>query len=153
MALVVVPQPPKWMVYHSHNLLGYSFNLSSPQSIFLKFNINSNVITTQFCTWHLTSLLTFHKFLWILMIQRHPCWPADIIHHDPQKSWGTWVLTLLVLTLEYSKRFRSIPWLLLPWLLTSPGHQQPWYWLCSINGSLSSTRKNFNYMYYLSVEK
>ena len=26
---------------------------------------------------------------------------------------------------EYSWRIRSIPWLLMPWLLTSPGHQQP----------------------------
>ena len=24
---------------------------------------------------------------------------------------------------------RSVPWLLMPWWLTSPGHQQPWYWL------------------------
>ena len=24
----------------------------------------------------------------------------------------------------------SISWLLMPWLLTSSGHQQPWYWLC-----------------------
>ena len=27
---------------------------------------------------------------------------------------------------------RSISWLLMPWLLTSPGHQQPWYWLCRV---------------------
>ena len=24
-----------------------------------------------------------------------------------------------------------------PWLLASPGHQQPWYWLCTISKSLS----------------
>ena len=47
----------------------------------------------------------------------------------------------------------SIPWLLMPWLLESPGHQQPWYWLCRINGYLSSTRKAFNYLHSLSVEK
>ena len=33
--------------------------------------------------------------------------------------------------MRHSKRTRSIPWLLMPWLLTlpQPGHQRPWYWL------------------------
>ena len=31
----------------------------------------------------------------------------------------------LVLFLQYSVRTRSIPWMLMPWLLESPGHQQP----------------------------
>ena len=31
--------------------------------------------------------------------------------------------------LSYLGLTRSISWLLMPWLLTSPGHQQPWYWL------------------------
>ena len=30
---------------------------------------------------------------------------------------------------EYFWKTRSIPWLLMPWLLVSPDHQQPWYWL------------------------
>ena len=42
---------------------------------------------------------------------------------------------------------RSISWLLMPWLLMSPGHQQPWYWLryvekvgsCLIWGRISTT--------------
>ena len=55
----------------------------------------------------------------------------------------------LNLRLEYSRRYRSIPWLLMPWLLPSPGHQQPWYWLCRINGSLSSTKKDFNKLCHL----
>ena len=41
---------------------------------------------------------------------------------------------------------RSILWLLMPWLLASPGHQQPWYWLCKISKSWSYTRKDFNYL-------
>ena len=28
---------------------------------------------------------------------------------------------------------RSIPRPLMPWLLVSPGHRQPWYWLCRMN--------------------
>ena len=46
-------------------------------------------------------------------------------------SWGAvlWWLTLVVLRLEHSGRTGSIPWLLMAWLLVSPGHQQSWYWL------------------------
>ena len=39
---------------------------------------------------------------------------------------------------------RSVSWLLMPWLLTSPGHQQPWYWLCRLCKSWSYWRKDFN---------
>ena len=34
-----------------------------------------------------------------------------------------------------SKRTKSVSWWLMPWLLVSPGHQQPWYWL----GRISTT--------------
>ena len=34
----------------------------------------------------------------------------------------------------------------MPWLLASPGHQHPWYWLCRICKSLSFMRKDFNYL-------
>ena len=55
-----------------------------------------------------------------------------------------------MLILECSGITRSIPWLLMPWLHASPGHQQPWHWLCGINGfSLSSTRKDFSYQNHL----
>ena len=44
---------------------------------------------------------------------------------------------------------RSISWLLMPWLLASPGHQQP----CKIRKSWSYTRKDFNYLWRFSVEE
>ena len=44
---------------------------------------------------------------------------------------------------------RSIPWLLMPWLLTPPGHQQPWYWLCRICKSWSYSRKDFKYLCHM----
>ena len=47
----------------------------------------------------------------------------------------------------------SIPWLLMSWLLASPGHQQPWYWLCWIGRSLPYSRRNFNYLCLISVEE
>ena len=39
-------------------------------------------------------------------------------------------LTLNVRGPSYLSLTRPISWLLMPWLLTSPKHQQPWYWLC-----------------------
>ena len=44
------------------------------------------------------------------------------------------------------------PWLVIPWMIALPGHQQPWHCLCRINRSLSSMRKDFNYLNHLSVE-
>ena len=52
--------------------------------------------------------------------------------------------------LEYSRITRSVSWLLMAWLLVLPGHQQPGYWLCRINESLSSMSKC---LWYLSVMK
>ena len=54
---------------------------------------------------------------------------------------------------QYSERTYVIPWLLMLWLLGSAGHQQPWHWLWSMNRSLSSRRKDLNYLHHLSVEK
>ena len=47
---------------------------------------------------------------------------------------------------KYLGKSRSTPWLLMPWQCKEPGHQQPWYWLCRIQGSSFSVRKNFNYL-------
>ena len=46
----------------------------------------------------------------------------------------------------------SISWLLMPWLLASPGHQHPWYWLLRIDKFfMSCTRKDFNYLHQCGV--
>ena len=87
-------------------------------------------------TWISTSVLT------------HPCLSFN----------DGWVKPLSKLTLNvrgpsYLGLTRSISWLLMPWLLTSPGHQQPWYWLCRIGGFLSYLRKDLNYLRRTNVEK
>ena len=46
-----------------------------------------------------------------------------------------------------------VSWLLMPWLLASPGHQHPWYWLCRIGKSLFYIRKDFNNLCHVSVEE
>ena len=62
-------------------------------------------------------------------------------------------LTLSVRGPSYLGLTRSISWLLMPWLLTSPGHQQPWYWLRRIGRFLSYLRNHFNYLRRINVEK
>ena len=52
-----------------------------------------------------------------------------------------------MIKLAYTGQIRSIPWQLMLWLLVSPGQQQPWYWTCSINRSLSYIRQDFNYLH------
>ena len=59
-------------------------------------------------------------------------------------------LNLNVRRLSYLGLTRSISWLLMPWLLTSP---EPWYWLCRIGRFLSYLMKDFNYMPRINVEK
>ena len=39
------------------------------------------------------------------------------------------------------------------WLLASPGHQHPRYWLYKTDRTLSSMRKDFNYPCHISVEE
>ena len=56
------------------------------------------------------------------------------------------IKTLNVRGPSYLGLTRSISWLLVPWLLTSPGHHHPWYWLCRIGRFLSDLRKDFNYL-------
>ena len=54
---------------------------------------------------------------------------------------------------ENRTRTRWITLLLMPWLPPSPGHRQPWYWLCQTNWSLSPKRNNFKCLHYLILEK
>ena len=72
----------------------------------------------------------------------------------------TLILKILYLSLtlnmqgpSYLGLTRSKSWLLMPWLLVSPGHQQPWYWLCKIGRAWSYTRKDLHYLWLVSVEE
>ena len=63
------------------------------------------------------------------------------------------LITLNVRGPSYLGLTRSISWLLLHWLLTSPGQQQPWYWPWRIGRFLSYLRKDFNYQRRINKEK
>ena len=45
---------------------------------------------------------------------------------------------------------KSIPRLLTAWFIELLGHQEPLYWICSINRSLSSTGEDLNYLSWFS---
>ena len=71
-------------------------------------------------------------------------------------SWKVltqWNLTLNVRGPSYLGLTRSISWLLMPWFLTSLGHQQPWHWLYRICRSFSYLRKDFKYLCHINVEE
>ena len=70
-------------------------------------------------------------------------WPDKIFQEMQLELWAKCGCSKL--KPEYSGQTGLIPWLLMPWLLASPGHQQPWCWLYKISGSLSYPRKDFNY--------
>ena len=76
-----------------------------------------------------------------LFLRGHP--------HPPQIN----LLTPNVRGPSYLGLTRSISWLLMPRLLTSPGHQQPWYWLCRIGRFLSYLRKDLKYLRRINVGK
>ena len=81
-------------------------------------------------------------------------WQYDIRRYMMSREHNVLMeLTLDVRGTSYPGLTRSISWLLMPWLLTSPGHQQPWYWLCRTGRFLSYLRKEFNYLGRINVEK
>ena len=51
-----------------------------------------------------------------------PCWPHELF---------------------YLGRTIVIPWVLRHWLLASPDHRRPWYWLCEMGRALSLVVKDF----------
>ena len=58
------------------------------------------------------------------------------------------VLTLNVREPSYLGLTRSISCLLMPWLLASPGHQQPYYWLCRYVESPSMVDPQWDIWYW-----
>ena len=68
--------------------------------------------------------------------------------------FSRWYVEVDLKHLMYVFRLQIVnkSWLLMPWLLVSPGHQQPWYWLCDVGRSLSYSRKDFNCLHRLILD-
>ena len=88
---------------------------------------------------------------WSIYCQYKQCSLADTVGTFFTKVRVT--LTLNVRGLSYLGLTRSISWLLMPWLLMSPGHQQPWYWLYRICRSFSYLREDFKYLCHINVDE
>ena len=67
--------------------------------------------------------------------------------------YNNMLLTLNMRGPSYLGLTRSISWLLMLWLLASPGHPEQWYWLCRIGRSLSYSRKDFNYLCHINAKE
>ena len=85
----------------------------------------------------------YRKCYWNFRSQPHICLARSV---------NEIILTLDVRGPSYLGLTRSISWLLMPWLLPSPEHQQPWYWLCRICKSWSYLIKDFKYLCHINVE-
>ena len=90
--------------------------------------------------WEFPTLLVRH--LYIEPSPRMPFVIETTGHQEPQYGpiWEEkWVILVLQLINDWGQIW-FIPWLLMHWLLVSPDHQWPWYWLIS----WSSMKEDFN---------
>ena len=83
--------------------------------------------------WRYCSLALSHRY--------QLCGVGRLVYRHTHPSQ---LLVLVLLKPFYSRVTRSIPWLLMPWLFVSTDHEQQWHWICKINFSFSSKRKDFN---------
>ena len=133
----------------------------------------------QHCIWRWLSTFVFHLLIsnvhtaWIIKSNRYQrellktnfrLWIFEMILFAMRIALFSRIMFIAAITWEnvlilnvwgpsYLGWTRSILWLLMPWLLASPGHQQPWYWLCNIGKSWSYTRNDFNFLWHVSVEE
>ena len=77
------------------------------------------------------------SLLWGGLPVEQPIWSSHRHGQLPGRRWPfTGKVGIKLLGNPY--RVGTIPvehsqsWMLMPWLLASPGHQHPWYWLCRI---------------------
>ena len=77
-----------------------------------------------------------------VIVIRLSLWKTPCV--NPTPTLIEWDLSLNVPWQSYLGITRLISWLLMPWLLSSPGHQQPWYWLCRICTSCLTWKKISN---------
>ena len=144
------------LAWTGHSIICWNCALKSSDTCFYSGGDKPNLIIC-FTLWntYLTAVLFFNSTVHCAM----PVFSSSAVA-DPSfvNSWLWWLNAIFPLTLKvrgpsYLGLTRSISWLLMPWLLTSPGHQQPWYWLCRIGRFLSYLRKDFNYLRCINMEK
>ena len=128
------------------------------QSLPLAFFANVQTFYIKHEKWHQTSQVHIHEYKCnsgnsSRMTSDITTWVMATAVQTHQKTWSNIdclpsKLTLNVRGPSYLGLTRLISWLLMPWLLMSPGHQQPWYWLYIICRSFSYLREDFKYLSY-----
>ena len=88
-----------------------------------------------------SSIIVKQKAIWLLIMI---IWPVLFLYQ---------MNDLLTYFGAEAGMFQSIPWLLMPWLFTSPSQQRPWNRLCWANGPWHFTKKGFNPLRYVTVER
>ena len=121
---------------------------SKTSALILQTTFMNYFLYTNWCTLSEISLKFVPKGSVQLTINQH--WFRKWLGVERQEAI---ILTLNVQGASYLGLTRSISWLLMPWLLASPGHQHPWYWLCKISKYWSYTWQDFNYLWHVSVEE
>ena len=98
--------------------------------------------------WHENAL--FYAYILLKGHCHEPLLEEQLSHLQP--SVKKHILTLNMRGQSNLCLTRSISWLMMPWLLTSPGHQQQWYWLWRICRSWSYLRKDYKYLCHINME-
>ena len=80
------------------------------------------------------------------LIQSHILFTLGIIYF-------IWSISLMLLITAYSGITRSMSWLLMPWLLVLSGHQQPWYWINTMQACLATLRNDLKNLNIVICEK
>ena len=158
-----------WETTHNHRIL-FHFSLHSYMlDVVMKLNKSTELnflVSFAFCLsyHHWRHIDGSQNFGWIWLIYNLVNWlfkqrfkyitlpfalPCLMIAMDKAFVWFStfwcWYLTIPGMLGQYHAADDVLP--------PSPGQHQPWYWHCSITGSLSSTRKYLNYLHHLSVGK
>ena len=99
--------------------------------------------------WHQNQIIDNVIYVGVSWTHSHNC----TFSHSARKYFIRPMILIVPLSLWGLKPMccrtpRSLPWLLMHWGPTTTGHQHRCFGQCRINGSLSSTMTDFNYLWH-----
>ena len=140
-----------WLADRVHLFVDYTISLSSLckhirghwtykmpvryilSSVWVRLSIFSQLSIIQYM-----GLCVFSLPISLVMIERIHVYTLSYYHHQI----GSMNYYPLFRVRSWNNGMRCMSLYIL--MAASPDHQQPWYWQCRINGSLSTTNKDFN---------
>ena len=127
-----------WIIYMHVNTIMFDCQVTTASQC-------ANIIWTN-TTWFIVKSITTYLWYFLWMRSMYLLTFFAYWYFFRNFTLNVWGLSYLGLT-------RSVSWLLMPWLLASPGDQSPWYWPCGVGRSVSYLRKDFNYQCHIKVEE